>query len=90
MISHGVLHNKMLHSMWACELASLGFCVFTLTHKDGTADYAQGVGHVDMSIETWDYWQRQAMLRYRTQEIVHLVNELSKPKALSVFGASWA
>ena len=65
-ISHDVSHNKMLHSMWASELASLGFCVFSLTHKDGSADYAEGVGFLDTGLETWDYWQRQAVTRIRT------------------------
>lgn len=54
-ISHGALNNKMCYSSHAMELASLGFCVFSVTHTDRSADYHSVAGRPDFSKPSFDY-----------------------------------
>ena len=55
-VSHELTGNKTNHSAICMELASCGFCVFSLTHKDGSADYSPNLGHFDGNQEMFDFW----------------------------------
>lgn len=89
-ISHGAMNNKMVHSSFAMELASLGFCVITVTHNDGSADYSPTYGYPELDSETFNYGARNKQINKRTTEIQRLVREICEPNRLSEFGPDWS
>ena len=88
--SHGALNSKMCYSSHAMELASLGFCVFTMTHNDGSSEYSPTVGLPDFSKPTHDYQTRNEWLQIRSREVEALVREMFEAGRLKEFGADWA
>lgn len=89
-VSHGMTAHKMHHSSICMELASCGYCVFVLTHEDGSADYAPGVGDFDVTHQLFDLWQRHLNVKVRADEVQQLSREILVPDGLRFFGQNWA
>jgi hypothetical protein len=86
--SHGLSANRRHYSALAMEMASCGYCVITLTHNDGSADYSPVSGKYDKD-EMYDYWTRNFGCKVRSKEVRALVKEITSPWVLKIFGDDW-
>lgn len=79
-ISHGLNGRSTSHSCIMRELASYGYIVFSMNHKDKTCLYTETRSGTpikyDSSIEIYDKAEREKQIAVRVQEIIQLREEL--------------
>lgn len=63
--SHGLSVHRMAYSALYRELASCGYCVVSMTHGDGSADYSPVGGLFEEKLSMKDYWGRNLGVKRR-------------------------
>ena len=72
--SHGNVGHRLVQSCLFRELASCGYCVVVVTHKDGSADYHPEMGLFPDEYELHDYDARNKQLKIRERELVAIID----------------
>ncbi len=80
--SHGLTVHRMAYSALYRELASCGYCVVSMTHGDGSADYSPTGGLFEEKLSMKDYWGRNLGVKRREQELIAAVKEFTQPWSL--------
>jgi len=92
--SHGYGASRTLHSSICRDLASQGYIVFTLDHKDGTCCYTEdksGKGYLFTNKQdVYDFELRKKQIETRVKEVEALIDEIENWKRMrdSLFGKS--
>eukprot|EP00347_Sterkiella_histriomuscorum_P022751 403337292 len=77
---HGLSSNRTLHSGTCKDLASHGYMVFILDHKDGTSSYVVEEDGTETFYDSkhlaYDYELRRAQIVQREKEVIALVDEI--------------
>jgi predicted dienelactone hydrolase len=87
--SHGMTCHRLSYTGLCMELASCGYCVVTLTHGDGSADYHPQAGFFEEGMNINDYRARNTAVKLREKEILSLVKEFTSHNFLQNFGLDW-
>lgn len=80
-MSHGLSSNRTMHSGTCKDLASHGYVVFIMDHKDGTSSYWESSdgkinSYYDNSVTLYDEKSRRKQISIRVSEITSLIDEL--------------
>ncbi|CDW85051.1 platelet-activating factor acetylhydrolase [Stylonychia lemnae] len=77
---HGLSSNRTMHSGTCKDLASSGYMVFILDHKDGTSSYTYDKDGKENYYHSrdlaYDYELRRTQMKIREQEIEALIDEI--------------
>lgn len=78
---HGLCSNRTMHSGTAKDLASHGFIVFMLDHKDGTSSYVydkdgSNPRMYNNSAIAYDFEIRKPQIKIREKEVMALIDEI--------------
>ena len=83
MFSHGLSATRMLYSCLYMELASCGYFVVCLTHKDKSADYHPEVGPFDCTNKAYNYDLRNKQVKQRELELLQVCKGVMAPDFLA-------
>lgn len=89
MFSHGILLHRTAYSCIFRELASCGFCVISVTHGDGTADFHPKFRFFPTDFKMFDYNARNKEAAIRDEEMNQIIAEALTPGAFNHFGKDW-
>jgi len=88
-VSHCNFGHRLVFSCLYRELASCGYCVISMTHNDGSADFSPVAGKYDTDYGLWDYPFRNKQVKQREQELITIIEMALKEKAFSHLGEDW-
>ena len=87
--SHGLSANRMSYSGFNMELASCGYCVFTISHNDTSSDYTPKVGKFNSTTKAHDYNLRKYQVTIRENEILGLARDVDSKEVLRLISSEW-
>ena len=87
--SHGLTGQRNTYGATFMELASCGYCVFTISHNDRSADYTPRVGLYRNDVPIYTYEVKNLQVSIRETEIGQLAAEIMRPGFLSSIFSEW-
>jgi hypothetical protein len=87
--SHGLSGQRNTYSALFMEMASCGYCVFSISHNDRSADYTPSAGFYDPNVPTYTYDVKRLQVSIRENEVQSLTNEVMKPDFLGTITPDW-
>jgi hypothetical protein len=77
-----MLGNSNINSMLFMEMASNGYCIISINHGDGSADFHPHRGNFPTDYKMYDYQPRRSWLKLRKEELDLCIKEIYKEKRL--------
>jgi platelet-activating factor acetylhydrolase len=88
--SHGLTGQRNTYSALFMEMASCGYCVFSISHNDRSADYTPSVGLYDVSAPIYTYDVKRMQVTIREHEVQSFANEVTKSGFLGTIAPEWS